>query len=343
MLLPVSTTLADLPIGPTRGGVSLKFPPAGFAQANCPFDMPRDHAHVEEYLSDRRLVAAIGLNLLLTLVEAIAGIAAGSLALLADALHNFNDCGSLVIALIARRVARLPSDDRRTFGYRRAEIVGALINLTILVVIGLYLLGEGVHRLFEPRPIDGWIVVIVAAVALAVDVGTAALLYAMTRGNLNLRAAYLHNVGDAISSVGVILAGAAVLLWGAFWVDPLITLAIASYILWQSLGMMARSIHILMEGAPADVDNAQLVAELQSIEGVLEVHHLHIWEIDELHRALEAHIVVDDEHLPRWAEIKQDIKLRLGERFRIHHSTLEFEAPGEDACQPCRPAARRHC
>jgi cobalt-zinc-cadmium efflux system protein len=305
--------------------------------------MPHDHPQLDAHLSDHRLVAAIGLNLLLTLVEVVAGLAAGSLALLADALHNFNDCASLLIALVARRVARLPSDHRRTFGYRRAEIVGALINLTILVVIGLYLLGEGVHRLFEPRPIDGWIVVVVAAVALAVDVGTAALLYAMSRGNLNLRAAYLHNLSDAISSVGVILAGAAVLLWGVYWVDPLITLIIAGYILWQSLAMMARSIHILMEGAPADVDNDALIAELEAIEGVIEVHHVHIWELDEHHRALEAHIVVDDEHLARWAEIKQDIKRRLGEEFRIHHSTLEFEAPGEEACRPCPPAGREQC
>jgi cobalt-zinc-cadmium efflux system protein len=305
--------------------------------------MPHDHSHASEHLSDSRLVAAIALNLLLTVVEAVAGLLAGSLALLADALHNFNDCGSLVIALVACRVARLPSDHRRTFGYRRAEIIGALINLTILVVIGLYLLAEGVHRLFEPRAVDGWIVVVVAAIALAVDVGTAMLLFAMSRGNLNLRAAYLHNFGDAISSVGVILAGTAVLLWGAYWVDAAVTLVIAAYILWQSLAMISRSIHILMEGAPADVDIETLVADLESIEGVTEVHHVHIWELDEQHRALEAHIVVDDGHLARWATIKQDIKVRLGDRFHIHHSTLEFEAPGEDACQPCPPAGRHHC
>jgi cobalt-zinc-cadmium efflux system protein len=305
--------------------------------------MPHDHSHAGEHLSDGRLVGAIALNLALTLVEAIAGLFAGSLSLLADALHNFNDCGSLVIALVARRVARLPSDARRTFGYRRAEIVGALINLTILVVIGLYLLAEGVHRLFEPAAVEGWIVVVVAAVALIVDVGTAALLFAMSRGNLNLRAAYLHNLGDAISSVGVILAGTAILLWGAYWVDAVVTLVIAAYITWQSLAMMARAIHILMEGAPADVNRDALIAELQSLPGVLEVHHVHIWELDEHHRALEAHIVVDDAHLARWSEIKQDIKRRLGERFHIHHSTLEFEATSEQACDPCPPGSHRHC
>ncbi len=205
--------------------------------------MPHEHSHIDAQLSDRRLVAAIGLNLLLTLVEAIAGLLAGSLALLADALHNFNDCGSLVIALVARRVARRPSDVRRTFGYRRAEVVGALINLTILVVVGLYLVGEGIHRLFAPAEVDGWIVVVVAAIALAVDLGTAMLLFAMSRGNLNVRAAYLHNLTDAVASVGVIAAGAAILLWDAHWVDPLVTLIIAAYILWQSLSMMARDSH----------------------------------------------------------------------------------------------------
>ena len=302
--------------------------------------MPHDHSHVDAHLSDRRLVVAIALNLLLTVMEAIAGVLAGSLPLLADALHNFNDCGSLVIALIARRVARRPSDLRRTFGYRRAEIVGALINLTILMVVGLYLLGEGVHRLFAPRPVDGVIVIAVATIALVVDIGTAVLLFAMSRGNLNVRAAYLHNLSDAIASVGVILAGTAVLLWNAYWVDPLVTLLIAGYILWQSLTMMARSIHILMEGAPADVDNDALVAELESIAGVVEVHHVHIWELDEHHRALEAHIVVDNEHLARWTEIKQQIKSRLGEQFQIQHSTVEFEAPGEEACQPCPPGGK---
>jgi cobalt-zinc-cadmium efflux system protein len=305
--------------------------------------MAHDHSHTGEHLSDRRLVAAVALNLLLTIVEVIAGLVAGSLALLADALHNFNDCGSLIIALVARRIGRRPSDERRTFGYRRAEIIGALINLTILLVIGLYLTYEAVVRLIDPQPIEGWVVVVVAAIALTIDLATAALLYAMSRGNLNLRAAYLHNLADAFSSIGVIVAGAMVLWFSAYWVDSAITLGIAAYILWQSVTMMGRSIHILMEGAPADVDFEALVAELQSIDGVVEIHHLHVWELDEHNRAMEAHVVVDAEHLAQWAAVKREIKLRLGERFHIHHSTVEFEAPNEAECQPCSPAGRPHC
>lgn len=305
--------------------------------------MAHDHSHGNDHMSDRRLVVAIALNLLLTVVEVVAGVLAGSLALLADALHNFNDCGSLVIALVARRIGRMPSDDRRTFGYRRAEIIGALINLTVLVVIGLYLVYEAIVRFVRPQAIDGWIVVVVAAVALAIDVATAALLYAMSRGNLNLRAAYLHNLGDALSSVGVIFAGAAVLWFGVTWADPAITLLIAGFILWQSLSMMGRSIHILMQGAPADVDSSELIRELQSIPGVVEIHHLHLWELDEEHRALEAHVVVEEAHLSRWAEIKREIKRRLADRFHVHHSTVEFESPDEGACPPCPPAGQHHC
>lgn len=297
--------------------------------------MGHDHSHGAEHLSDRRLIVAIGLNLLLTVVEAVAGLLAGSLALLADALHNFNDCGSLIIALVARRIGRRPSDERRTYGYRRAEIIGALVNLTALVVIGLVLVYEAIERLFQPQEIDGWIVVAVASVALVIDVATAMLLYAMSRGNLNMQAAYLHNLGDAFSSVGVIVAGAAILWRGWYWVDPLATLIIAGFILWQSVLMMRRSIHILMQGAPADVDPDELVAELQSIPGVMEIHHLHLWELDEHNRSMEAHVVVDDAQLNRWAEIKREIKARLGERFHIHHSTVEFETLDEAGCEPC--------
>jgi cobalt-zinc-cadmium efflux system protein len=304
--------------------------------------MPHDHSHADPRLSDSRLWLAIGLNLLLTVVQVAASLLSGSLALLADALHNFNDCASLLIALGARRIGRRPSDEWRTFGYRRAEIIGALINLTALVVVGLYLVYEAVYRFVEQRPIDGWVVVIVAAVALVVDVATAAMLYAMSRGNLNLRAAFLHNLGDALTSLGVILAGAAMLLWHAYWVDAAVTLVIAAYILWQSLVLMARSIHILMESVPPDVSLEDVVAELQSVAGVCEVHHVHIWQVDEQHRALEAHVVVADEHLVRWPDIKREVKRRLAEAFSIYHSTLEFETPDEEDCAECGPGQGGH-
>lgn len=294
-------------------------------------------------MSDRRLVFSLGLNLLLTGVEVVAGLMAGSLALLADALHNLSDCGTFVIALVARRVGHRPSDHRRTFGYRRAEIIGALINLTILTVTSLYLIYEAIVRLFQQHPIDGQIVVFAAAVAFVVNVSTAALLHAISRRNMNVRAAYLHNLGDSLSSLGVIAAGLVILWFHVVWIDSVITLVVSGYILWQGFPDLKRAIHILMEGAPADVDAEALVAELQAIEGVVEIHHLHLWELDEHERALEAHVVVETPDHRRWAEIKCEIKSRLESRFDIHHSTLELEGHDESACRDCATGSRHTC
>jgi cobalt-zinc-cadmium efflux system protein len=303
--------------------------------------MSHDHSHAHEHTSDRRLVLALTLNLLLTVVEVVAGVLSGSLALVADAVHNLSDCGSFVIALVARRIGRWPSDELRTFGYKRAEIIGALINLTILIVISLYLIYEGVARFFFPEPIHGWTVVTVAGIALLVNAATAFVLYAMSRENLNVRSAYLHNMADSFSSLGVIVAGCVILWFGVLRIDSVVTLLVALFTIWYSLPDVRRSIHILMEGAPSDVETAQLVAELQSVPGVAEIHHVHLWELDEHHRALEAHVVVEPAQLDRWTAIKQELKQRLGDQFDIHHSTLEFEAHDETACQPCPPGEHR--
>jgi cobalt-zinc-cadmium efflux system protein len=305
--------------------------------------MPHQHVHLDENASDRRLVFALGLNLLLTIVEAIAGILAGSLALVADAVHNLSDCGSFVIALVARRIGRWPSDELRTFGYRRAEIIGALVNLTLLVAISLYLICEAIVRLFSRQTIHGGTIIAVAGVALAINLATAALLYATSRHNLNVRAAFLHNLSDSLSSASVMVAGFLIQWFEIYWVDSVTTLMVAALVLWQSVPDIRRSIHILMEGAPSDVETAALLAEMQSVAGVAEVHHLHLWEIDEHHRALEAHIVVEPAQLERWTAIKQELKVRLSNRFEIHHSTLEFEAHDEGACQPCPPGQQQRC
>jgi cobalt-zinc-cadmium efflux system protein len=277
------------------------------------------------HVSDLRLAAAIVLNLLLTVAEIAGGLVSGSLALLADALHNLNDCGCLVIALVAGRIARQRADHRYTFGYRRAEVVGALINLTTLIAVSLYLVGEAVWRYFSPQQVEGWIVVIVAAVALAVDGATVLFLLAMSRGNLNLRAALLHNLADTFASLGVILAGVAVLLWDLWEADVLIAMVIAGYILWHSLRMIRQSIAILMESTPEGLDLRQLVREAQAVQGVRSLHHIHVWQLDEQHNAMEAHVVLDPSDGATLERIKHALKQRLELTFGITHSTLEFE------------------
>jgi cobalt-zinc-cadmium efflux system protein len=294
-----------------------------------------DHARAPaKGLQDSRLAVAVTLNVLLTAVEITGGVVSGSLALVADALHNFSDSGSLVIALVARRIARKKVDRRYTFGYRRAEVVAALVNLTALILVSLYLVGEAIWRWVSPRQIEGWVVVIVATVALAVDTATVLLLRAMSRGSLNVRAALLHNLGDAFSSLGVVLMGVCILLWDVYYVDALTTLVIAAYILWHSAKMIRQSIRILMETAPDDLDFDQLISQVRAVAGVRSLHHVHVWQLDERHKALEAHVVIDLRDGTNLEAIKSSIKRQLEVSFGIAHATLEFEFGGPRSRPP---------
>ena len=287
------------------------------------------HHHDTRQMSDARLFIAVGVNLLLTVAQIIGGVLSNSLALVADALHNLNDAASLGLALIARRISRKPADRRRTFGYRRAELVGALINLTALVLVGLYLIYEAATRFLEQQDVAGWTIVIIAGIALVVDIITAVLTYAMSKGSLNIKAAFVHNLADAFASVGVIVAGTLIILYDWHWADLAATLLIAAYILWQGISMMRATIRILMESTPEDVDLDDLVGAMQEVPDVRDVHHLHVWQLDEHHRALEAHVVVGDEQVERIVAVKRDLKRLLHERFDIGHATLEIEFPRE--------------
>jgi len=287
--------------------------------------MSHDHTHNHdiENMGDRRLLLAIIANMLLTVAQVAGGVLSGSLSLVADALHNFSDASSLLIAWLARRIGRQPADDLRTFGYRRAEVIAALVNLVLLAIIGLYLVYEAAWRFFQPQVIEGWIVVIVAGVALVVDVATALLTWTMSKHSMNIRAAFLHNVSDALASVGVVVAGTLILLYGWYWTDTLLTLIISVYVLYQAATLLPKTIHLLMEGTPEGLSVIDVKAAMEVVEGVKNVHHIHLWQIDEHRRALEAHVVIDC--FENTASIKDALKARLGEAFDITHSTLEFE------------------
>ena len=293
------------------------------------------HAHGGEGVSDRLLLWTVIINLALSVFEFAAGAIAGSVALMADALHNTNDAAALLIAYIARKIAGKGADHDFTFGYRRAELIGAMIQLTALIVVGLYLIYEAVRRFFVPEPLLGEWIMAAAGVALLVDVVTAWLLWAMSKGSLNLRAAFLHNLTDAGASVAVLLGGAAVFWLGWNWVDPLLTLVIAGYILWMSFGLLRRTSVILMEGTPAGISIDAVKLAVEAIDGVLDMHHIHVWELDEHRRALEAHLVIaGDRSLSELEAFKAEVKRLLAERFEIVHSTLELEAVGT-ACRGC--------
>lgn len=289
--------------------------------------MPHDHGHthIDPKSGDRRVIAAIWANGLLTVAQIAGGILSGSLALIADALHNFSDMASIVIAFAARKIARRPADERMTFGYGRIEIVAALINYTTLMLVGFYLIYEGGMRMIDPPEVQGWTVVILGGVALLVDTLTAWLTWSMQKGSVNIRALFLHNLSDALASVAVIVGGTLILLYDLRWVDPAITIGIALYILYLAGTEIGRPIRTLMLGSPPDIDNAAVIDAIRGVDGVADVHHVHLWQMQEHEAALDCHVVVNSQDWPRIETMKTEIKAQLKERFRITHSSLEFE------------------
>jgi cobalt-zinc-cadmium efflux system protein len=281
-------------------------------------------------MGDRRVLLAVLVNIGLTVAQIVGGILSGSLALVADAIHNLSDAVSLGIAYVARRIGRRPASDGMTFGYGRAEVVAALVNYTTLIVIAFYLVFEAIWRLFEPQGVDGWIVVIVAGVALAVDLITALLTYRMAKESMNIRAAFLHNLADALGSVAVIIAGTLIILFDWTIADALITLAIAGYILWLVATEIGGVIRILMLGTPPDLSPGAVLETLRGLSGVDDVHHLHIWQLDEQESSLEAHIVVAPGGGRSAADIKRAAKAAVADRYGIRHSTFEIEGAEED-------------
>ncbi|WP_170764468.1 cation diffusion facilitator family transporter [Ruegeria lacuscaerulensis] len=294
------------------------------------------HHHIDPDAGDMRVAGAIGVNMLLTLAQVIGGILSGSLALIADALHNFSDAIALIIAFFARKIARRPADPRMSFGYGRAEVVAALVNYTTLIVLSAYLLYEGVMRFFEPEPVNGWMVVWIAALALIVDLVTAALTYTMSKSSMNIRAAFIHNVADALGSVAVIVAGASVIMFGWAWVDPAVTILISVYILWHVKSEIGETIRILMLGAPPNLNPEDVANAIEETDGVAGVHHIHLWSMQEREPALTAHLEIGP---LAWADaepIRLGVKETLKSRFGIGHVTLELER----ADQPLRSSPR---
>ncbi len=297
--------------------------------------MPHDHSghhghhhHVDPDAGDRAVGAAVAINVLLTVVEIVGGILSGSVALIADAVHNLSDAASLAIAWGARKIARRPTDATMTFGYKRAELVAALINYTTLIVIGLYLVWEAAQRFIDPPGIDGVLMIAVAGFALVVDLVTALLTYRLSRQSLNIRAAFLHNLADALGSVAVIVVGVLILWFDWRLADPIVTLGIAGYILWLALTEIRTVIRILMLGSPPDIEPGEVLDVMQAVEGVVNVHHLHIWQISEHATSLEAHVVTEAETLDDLAAVKARVRAALKDRFAITHVTLDTEQPG---------------
>jgi cobalt-zinc-cadmium efflux system protein len=279
----------------------------------------------------RRLALALVITLAFVVVEALAGWYANSLALLTDAAHNFTDVVALGLSWYALRLTARPAHSGKTFGYHRAGILVALLNSTTLVVIALGIFYEAYRRLVTPPEVEANILIAVAVVAFGVNVGTALLVKRGSQSDLNLRSAYQHLAGDAISTFGAILAGIGIRLTGWSALDPLVSVLIGLLILWNAWGILRESVDILLESTPRDVDIQEMVGDLMQVHGVRGVHDLHVWSITQNMRALSAHILTDDIFVSEGATVQRNINTLLRDKYGIAHAALQLECAG---CEP---------
>lgn len=271
----------------------------------------------------KKLKFAIALTSIILIVEIIGGIISNSLALLADSAHMFMDVLALTLSLSALTLACRPSNEKSTFGYHRAEIFAALINGIMLVVVVVFILQEAYQRLVSPPEVRTFEMLVVASIGLIVNLVVAFRL----RGHhdLNIRSAYLHVIGDTLSSFGVIIGGAVIILTGNYIVDPLISVMIACIIIFSSLRLLRESVDILMERTPKHIDIEQLKQEILDVKGVQALHDIHVWSICSNVHALNAHVLVASMSVKDSEKITSDINKLLADDFNISHTTLQFE------------------
>jgi cobalt-zinc-cadmium efflux system protein len=286
--------------------------------------MGHDHSHTGiRELASRRLAFVLALTLGFLAVEVAAGILTGSLALLADAGHMLTDVAGLVLALAAMKFAARPPSAMRTYGYHRVEILAALTNGVVLLGVAGYILLEAWERFARPREVAGVPVLLVAAVGLGVNVAGAFLLHSGSRSSLNVRGAYNEVVADAASSVGVIVGAGVMTVTGWYWIDPLVAVLIAFFILPRTVALLRDAVQVLLEGTPREVDLVAVRSAMEDVDGVKTVHDLHIWTLTSGLHALSAHAVLEDG--AAHGEVLAALRHEVTHGFPISHVTVQLE------------------
>ena len=292
------------------------------------------HAHAPASF-DRAFAIGVGLNLAFVVAEVLFGLRTHSLALIADAGHNLGDVLGLVLAWAGVVLARRQPTPRRTYGMRRFSILAAIANAGILLVAVGAIIVEALERLRHPAPIAGGLVSVVAGIGIVINLGTALAFMRGREHDLNIRGAFLHMLGDAAASAGVVVAGLLIAATGLLWIDPLVSLLLAALIMWSTWGLARDSVNLALDAVPAGIDPLEVEAVLRNLEGVVEVHDLHIWGMSTTDVALTAHLI-------RPCHGGEDALLatatrQLRERFGIAHATLQVEQGL--AIHPCGLAA----
>jgi len=274
----------------------------------------------------RALGWALGVNIALLVAEVIGGMIFGSLALLADAAHLVSDVAGLGIALVALILTARPASTRHSFGFARAEVMAAQLSALLLLAAGAWILVEGVTRLGDPVPVQGAGLVAVATLGLVVNAGSAVVVHRAQGESLNMRASFVHLATDAAGSLGAIIAGLVILGWGWARADSVVSIATAALVLWTGWGLLRESTHVLMEGTPRGLDPDQVTAAIAHVEGVVGVHHLHLWNLASDVPAASAHVVLSGQPTLRQAQRTADaVRAVLADRFALTNVTLELE------------------
>lgn len=282
------------------------------------------HSHDITGLSGKKIFWVTVLNATITAAEIIGGILSGSLALLSDAIHNLSDTVAIAMSYFANRIALKPKDAKRTYGYKRAEILSAFVNSSVLMAISAVLIIEAIKRIQSPEPINGTLMITVAIIGLVANFVSVYLLEKDSHDSLNIKSSYLHLISDTVSSVGVLAGGIAIKIWGIVWVDPLITVLISLYILRETWLVMKKAVAILMQSSAA-LDYEAIKDDIEKLDLVKNIHHVHSWMSDEKTIYFEAHIDMEDILLSDAENVYDKIEHLLTEHYGISHITLQAE------------------
>ena len=293
--------------------------------------MGHGHHHHHD-TKGRNLLISIVLNILITVSQVIGGILSGSLALISDATHNFSDVMSLIISYIANKYAKKKASFDKTFGYKRAEIIAAFVNAASLMIVAAYLIYEAIHRFIDPQEIKSGLVIWLALLGIVANGFSVLLLRESSKENMNMRSAYLHLITDMSASVAVLIGGLLMKYFGWFWVDSVLTLLIAFYLLFMGYDLLRNSFRVLMLFSPEDVNLEELRNAISAFPEIKNVHHMHIWQLNEQENHLEAHIdFYDDITLSQFDEILNKMEKVLHDDFGINHVNIQPEYLKDDS------------
>ena len=284
------------------------------------------HNHDVSEIKGIRLIFVMLLNFIITAVEIVGGIYSGSLSLVSDALHNLSDGLSIIISYLAIKISGRQNDIKKTFGYKRASIMAALLNSSVLIGISLFLFKEAYTKFTNPQPINGSMIIWVALISLVANALGVILLQKGSHGDMNIKSTYIHLLSDVLSSIGVVVGGILILFFKIYWVDPLLTVLISIYILKESLSILKDAINILMQSTPENIDINKIVEDLIKVEGINNIHHVHVWSLDENNMNFEGHIdLKNDIPVSLTNEINESVEHILAKHYGINHITIQFE------------------